>query len=111
MERQYFVYILTNRHHTVLYTGVTSDLARRVFEHRTKVTRGFTNRYNVDKLVFYEAATDPYTAIAREKQIKAGSRRKKIALVTEMNPGWRDLSEDLRQEIASSPGLDPGSSQ
>jgi len=104
MERQYFVYILTNRYHTVLYAGVTSDLVRRVVEHRTKAIRGFTSRYNVDKLVFYEVAIDPYTAIAREKQIKAGSRARKIALVNDMNPGWRDLYEELRQEIASSLG-------
>jgi putative endonuclease len=102
MSEQFFVYIPTNRYHTVLYTGVTNNLERRVFEHRAKVTPGFTSRYNVDKLVFYEIADDPYAAIAREKQIKAGSRRKKLALIAKMNPEWRDLYEELRQEIASS---------
>jgi putative endonuclease len=95
MERRYHVYILTNRNHTVLYTGVTGDLVRRVYEHRSKAVPGFTARYNVDKLVFYEESIDPRTAIAREKQIKAGSRRKKIALIDGMNPGWRDLYDDL----------------
>jgi putative endonuclease len=85
-ERQYFVYILTNRHHTVLYTGVTNNLCRRVFEHREKLIPGFTSRYNVDKLVFFQGLA----AIAREKQIKGGSRAKKLALIAAMNPAWRD---------------------
>jgi len=71
------VYILTNEHHTVLYTGVTSNLKGRVYQHREKLLRGFTNRYNVSKLVYYEMAENMAAAIAREKQIKAGSRRKK----------------------------------
>ena len=104
MERQYFVYILTNRTHTVLYTGVTGDLLRRVTQHREKALPGFTSRYNIDKLVYFAAASDPTAAISREKQIKAGSRARKIALVNDMNPGWRDLYEELRQEIASSLG-------
>ena len=95
MMHDYFVYILTNRRHTVLYTGVTNDLVRRVSEHRAKLTGGFTARYNVDKLVFYERTTDVNAAIAREKQIKGGSRRRKIALINDMNPDWRDLFEDL----------------
>jgi putative endonuclease len=95
MMHRYFAYIMTNRHHTVLYTGVTNDLPRRVFEHRTKVAKGFTSRYNVDKLVFYEEAMDILAAITREKQIKAGSRKRKIALIEAMNPSWRDLYEDL----------------
>ena len=95
MERQYYVYILANRHNTVLYTGVTSDLARRIDEHRTKPVNGFTKRYNVEKLVYYEVADDPTGAITREKQIKAGSRQKKIALVEAMNPTWRDLADEL----------------
>jgi putative endonuclease len=101
MERRYFVYILTNRHHTVLYTGVTNDLLRRVYEHRTKAVPGFTSRYNVDKLVFYEEADEAQAAIIREKQIKAGSRQKKIALIEEMNSAWRDLYPDLVPGIAS----------
>jgi putative endonuclease len=101
MERRYFVYILTNRHHTVLYTGVTNDLLRRVYEHRTKAVPGFTSRYNVDRLVFYEEADEAQAAIIREKQIKAGSRQKKIALIEEMNSAWRDLYPDLVPGIAS----------
>jgi putative endonuclease len=95
MSRQYYVYILSNRHNTVLYTGVTGDLARRLSEHRTKAVKGFTARYNLDKLVWYEVAEDPTAAITREKQIKAGSRQKKIELVASMNPAWRDLAETL----------------
>ena len=95
MEHRYFVYIMTNQHNTVLYTGVTNDLVRRVFQHREKTLPGFTSRYNVDKLVFFEETSDVLAAIAREKQIKGGSRRKKIALIEGLNPGWRDLYGDL----------------
>ncbi|HEY1931626.1 MAG TPA: GIY-YIG nuclease family protein [Acetobacteraceae bacterium] len=95
MDRRYFVYIPTNRHHTVLYTGVTGDLLRRVYEHRSKTIRGFTSRYNVEQLVFYEETADAAGAIAREKQIKAGSRQKKIALINAMSADWRDLYDDL----------------
>jgi putative endonuclease len=95
MEHRYFVYILTNRHHTALYVGVTNDLVRRVHEHRTKIASGFTTRYNVDKLVYFEETSDVVAAIAREKQIKGGSREKKIALVNAINPDWRDLFDDL----------------
>jgi putative endonuclease len=91
MAHEYFVYTLTNRHHSVLYTGITNDLMRRVSEHRAKTVPGFTARYNVDKLVFYEGTSDVRAAIAREKQIKAGSRRDKVALITDINPDWRDL--------------------
>jgi putative endonuclease len=93
--QRYYVYIMTNDRQTVLYTGITGDLVRRVFEHRTQVFPGFTGRYNVDKLVFYLAFDEPAAAIAREKQIKGGSRRKKIALIDSMNPDWRDLYSDL----------------
>ena len=96
MPRQYCVYILTNRRNTVLYTGVTGELLRRVYQHREKLLPGFTSRYNVSKLVYYECTEDPSSAIAREKQIKAGSRRKKIALLTGFNPQWRDLFDDLQ---------------
>jgi len=95
MLRQYSVYILTNRHHTVLYTGVTSNLKKRVYQHREKQAPGFTKRYNIHKLVFYELTEDIQAAIGREKQIKAGSRQKKIELVNSMNPEWRDLYEEL----------------
>jgi len=95
MEQRYFVYIMTNRHHTVLYTGVTGNLVQRVCQHRSKAVAGFSSKYNVEELVFYEEAADPAAAIAREKQIKAGSRAKKIALIAAMNPEWRNLYEDL----------------
>jgi putative endonuclease len=95
MEKQYCIYILTNQRHTVLYTGVTSDLLRRVCEHREKRTPSFTSRYNVDKLVYYEVTDDATAAITREKQIKAGSRRKKLDLIAGMNPEWRDLYDEL----------------
>ena len=80
----------------MLYTGVTGNLAQRVYEHRTKAIKGFTSRYNVDKLVFYEEHPGPNAAIAREKQIKGGSRAAKIALIDAMNPGWRDLYDDVQ---------------
>jgi putative endonuclease len=92
MDHEFFVYILTNRRHTVLYTGVTGNLPRRVAEHRAKTIPGFTSRYNLDKLVFYEPAPDARTAITREKRIKAGSRQDKIALITKLNPDWLDLA-------------------
>jgi putative endonuclease len=95
VEKIYCVYILTNKRNTVLYTGVTSDLRARVHQHREKLLPGFTNRYNVSKLVYYEAGYDPSGAIAREKQLKAGSRRKKIELINRLNPEWRDLYEEL----------------
>jgi putative endonuclease len=94
MERQYFVYIMTNTHHTVLYTGVTNDLARRVDEHRRKLVKGFTNRYNVNKLVYYEVCGHIEAAILREKQIKAGSRARKLALINRLNPLWESLNVD-----------------
>jgi putative endonuclease len=95
VEKVYCVYILTNQRNTVLYTGVTGDLKARVYQHREKLLHGFTNRYNVSKLVYYEAAYDPSGAIAREKQIKAGSRRKKIEHINRFNPEWRDLYDEL----------------
>ena len=94
-EKLYFVYIVANQRHTILYTGVTSNLKVRIYQHREKLIPGFTRRYNVWKLVYYEAGLDPFGAIAREKQIKAGSRQKKIALINSFNPEWRDLYEAL----------------
>jgi putative endonuclease len=95
MYKQFFIYILTNKRHTVLYVGVTNDLKKRVYQHRNKLVRGFTSRYNVDKLVYYEVFEDAYNAISREKQIKGGSRQKKIDLINSMNPQWRDLYDEL----------------
>ena len=88
---QYFVYMLTNRSRT-LYTGVTRDLERGLYEHRHKLIPGFTTRYNVTRLVYFETTPDARPAISREKQIKSWSREKKIALVQGSNPRWKDLS-------------------
>jgi len=95
VEKLYCVHVLTNKHNKVLYTGVTGDLRARVYQHREKLLPGFANRYNVSKLVYYEAGYDASGAIAREKQIKAGSRRKNIDLINGLNPEWRDLYEGL----------------
>jgi putative endonuclease len=94
-EKQYYVYIMTNQWNTVLYTGVTNDLKRRVYEHKTKLVEGFTKRYHVEKLVFYDLSEDVASAILREKQIKGGSRAKKVTLVNGLNPEWKDLYDDL----------------
>jgi len=95
MSSQYYVYIMTNKYNTVLYTGVTNDLKRRMHEHKEKLVAGFTNKYNITKLVYYELLDDPENAIAREKQIKAGSRQKKMQLIASMNIEWRDLYERI----------------
>ncbi len=95
MKRQYYVYILTNKHNTVLYTGITNDLKRRVYEHKEKLVDGFTKKYNITKLVYYEVFEDPENAILREKQIKAGSRQKKIDLINSINREWINLYEKI----------------
>ncbi len=95
MEKYYYVYIMTNQYNTVLYTGVTNSLVKRVYQHKNKINKGFTQRYNVDKLVYFEVFQDIYAAIHREKQIKAGSRQKKIDLVCSMNLNRNDLSADF----------------
>jgi len=92
MARGYYVYIMTNQRNGVLYTGVTNDLRRRVYEHKAKLVGGFATRYNLHKLVYFEVAENPGAAIAREKQIKAGPRRKKIELIETMNPSREDLA-------------------
>jgi putative endonuclease len=92
---QFYVYIMTCRNNTALFTGVTRDLKKRAFEHRSKVYEGFTKRYNLTKLVYYEVLNDPDDAIAREKQIEAGTRARKIALVSGFNPGWTELYERI----------------
>ena len=92
----YYIYILTNKTHSVLYTGVTNDLSRRIAEHRQKLNpKSFTSKYNLTKLVFFESTSDVNVAIAREKQIKGGSREKKLRLISEMNPQWLDLYENF----------------
>ena len=94
-DRQYCVYIMTNAHHTVLYTGVTNNLYRRVMEHREGKGGVFTKKYNVHKLVYFECGNDVNAAIFREKQIKAGSRKKKIDLINGMNAEWKDLLDEF----------------
>ena len=89
------VYIMTNKGHRVLYTGVTSNLFKRVAEHKNKVVAGFTSNYNVTKLVYYEEFNTMEEAIAREKQIKGGSRQKKIDLINSKNPEWKDLYDEF----------------
>ncbi len=91
--KQYYVYILTNPSRT-LYTGVTNDLLRRMYEHKHKLMVGFTSRYNIDLLVYFETTTDVRAAIEREKQIKSWSRIKKVALIESMNRTWSDLSQE-----------------
>ena len=88
----YYVYMLSNWDDSVLYIGVTSNLQRRLYEHRNGLADGFTKKYNVHKLVYFEATTDAYSAISREKQLKNWSRQKKNALVITQNPEWKDLS-------------------
>jgi putative endonuclease len=88
---------LTNSRHTVLYTGVTNNLERRLSEHKSKLGNSFTKRYNVDQLVHYECGDDINIAIAREKQITAGSRQDKIILINSINPEWEDLSKEFWQ--------------
>jgi len=95
VSKQYYVYIMTNSRNTVLYVGVTNDLIRRVYEHKEKLANGFTGKYNVVKLVYYEILEDIQNAILREKQIKAGSRQKKVQLVNSMNREWHDLYGEL----------------
>ena len=86
---------MTNKHNTVLYTGITNNLIRRVYEHKEKLVAGFTKKYNITKLVYYEVFDDPENAISREKQIKAGSRQNKIQLITSINREWRDLYKQI----------------
>jgi len=93
--KQYCVYIMTNSHNKVLYTGVTNNLARRVYEHKNGLGGIFTKKYNVCKLVYYEAGDDVNAVIAREKQIKGGSRKKKVELIISTNPEWKDLFEEV----------------
>lgn len=97
-ERQYCVYIITNKYNTVLYTGVTSNLERRMSEHRNKLNKGFSSKYRINKLVYYEETSNVYSAIEREKQIKGKSHMKKRALVTSQNHKWKDLSKELFSE-------------
>lgn len=94
-EHRYFVYLLTNWNNKVMYVGMTNDLIRRVYEHKTKAVKGFTEKYNVHKLVYFEETSDVNVAITREKEIKKWRREKKNALVIGTNPEWRDLGVDI----------------
>ena len=95
LSKRYYVYIVTNSGGNVLYTGVTNDLVRRMHEHRSRVTNGFASRYRLGKLVYYECVEDIRSAIEREKQIKAGSRRGKLALINRANSHWKDLWPEI----------------
>ena len=92
-EKSYYVYLLTNWNNRVMYVGVTNNLERRIYEHKNKLVKGFTEKYNVNKLVYFEVTGDVMAAIAREKEIKKWRREKKDALVNATNPEWVDLSE------------------
>jgi len=89
-QKNYYIYILTNKSST-LYTGVTNDLYRRSFEHKNKLVPGFTKKYNIDKLIYYEIFNDPISAITREKEIKGWTRKKKIELIKKENPNFEEL--------------------
>lgn len=90
-----YVYIMTNFNNTVLYTGVTSNLVQRVYQHKNKLVKGFTSKYNCNKLVYYEKGNGMEGCILKEKQIKAGNRQKKVQLIESMNPEWKDLYDEL----------------
>jgi putative endonuclease len=92
--KNYYVYIMTKNSKT-LYTGITNDLNRRVYEHKNKLLEGFTKKYNIHKLIYFELFNNPGDAIRREKQIKGWLREKKIGLIESMNPEWKDLINDL----------------
>jgi putative endonuclease len=95
MDKHYYVYILASRKNGTLYIGITSDLIRRVDEHKNKVVAGFSNKYGVDKLVYYEVFDDPENAIKREKRLKYYKRAWKIDLIEKSNPEWKDLSLEI----------------
>jgi putative endonuclease len=95
MSKQFFVYILASRKHGTLYVGVTNNVVRRAHQHKTKAAQGFTQRYNINKLVYFETFDDPISAITREKQLKKWNREWKLQLIERENPGWIDLSHTL----------------
>ncbi len=99
MSKRYFIYILTNKNHTVLYTGFTDDLAKRILGHRSKIFKGFTQKYNIVKLLYYEEYSDKGVALYREQQLKRYRRKWKENLIDSMNPEWRDLAEDFDLEL------------
>jgi putative endonuclease len=93
-ENLYYIYLLANWNNKVLYVGITNNLMRRVYEHKSKLVKGFSEKYNLTKLVYFEETTDIYTALAREKEIKQWRREKKDQMVNITNPDWVDLSKD-----------------
>jgi putative endonuclease len=93
---KFYVYLLSNKHHTVFYTGFTDDLERRVYEHKNKLLKSFTNKYNIDKLLYYEEFTSADDAKHREKQLKKYTREFKFNLINSMNPEWKDLYEGFK---------------
>jgi len=95
IQKQYFVYIITNQWNNVFYTGVTNNLIKRLFQHKEKLANGFTKRYNVKKLVYYEIFNNINDVLVREKQIKSGSRQKKIELIKSMNYNWENLNKEI----------------
>jgi putative endonuclease len=108
--RLYYVYIMTNRHRSTLYTGLTNSLEHRILQHKSKSIEGFTSRYHLDRLVYYEETDDIGAAIGREKQIKGWTRAKKVALIESMNPHWQDLAEgwyEERRSVGPLPGAAP----
>ena len=92
--KQYFVYVLTNKSNKVFYIGVTNNLERRMYEHKNKLIDGFTKKYNLTKLIYFEATNDVNSALKREKQLKNWHRDWKIKMINDLNPGWKDLSVD-----------------
>jgi len=95
VEKHGYVYLLTNKSNTVIYTGVTSDLKKRIWEHKNHLVKGFTSKYNLTNLVYFECSDNIMSAIEREKQIKAGSRQDKINLISSTNPGYKDLYNSI----------------
>ena len=102
MNEQYYVYVVTNKSNKVIYTGVINNLVRRMFEHKNKLVEGFTKKYNLTKLVYYEVTNNVESAIGREKQLKNWHRNWKINLITQFNPEWEDLSEEFLRDAEPS---------
>ena len=97
--KDYYVYIITNKYHTVLYTGITNNLPRRIYEHKKKLVKGFSSKYNINKLVYFEQTTEINSALVREKEIKKWRREKKNKLIESLNPHWDDLALSFNESI------------
>jgi len=109
--QNYFVYIITNQRHTVLYIGITNDLARRLWEHGEGKASYFTKKYNVNKLIYFETYPDPLSAISREKQLKNWSREKKETLIAQTNPEWRDVGRETFECVSPQLQIEPTDAQ